>query len=122
MNAFNAIIRETANQTGSALADINALLRPVASNGYNIGGITFTEEYITGGTFSLDGVHPQPLGYAVAANVFIDAINDTYDADIDAGRPLPVPVRLGRFGDPVDPGRAIAGVVFTEEAGSSSST
>ena len=117
VNAFNAIIRETANQTGSALADINALLRTVATNGYNIGGITFTEDYITGGTFSLDGVHPQPLGYAVAANVFIDAINDTYDGDIE-----PVDLYPFLFGSdasaiPSIPGAVRSEIVFTEEAG-----
>lgn len=82
VNAFNAIIAAVANETGSAVADINGLLRQVASSGYDIGGITFTEAYITGGTFSLDGVHPAPLGYAVAANEFIRAINDTYGANV----------------------------------------
>jgi lysophospholipase L1-like esterase len=82
VNAFNQIIAQTASATGSSLADVNALLRQVNSGGINVGGIVFTADYITGGSFSLDGVHPAPLGYAVAANEFIRSINATYGAGI----------------------------------------
>jgi hypothetical protein len=116
VNAYNAIIRETATQTGSALADINALLRTVATDGYNIGGITFTEDFVTGGTFSLDGVHPQPLGYAVAANTFIDAINDTYDADIPLVDLFPFLFGSDASAIPSIPGALVGEIVYTQEA------
>jgi len=115
VDSYNAIIQQVANETGSALADINGLLRQVASHGINLGGITFTEDFITGGSFSLDGVHPTPLGYGVAANVFIDAINETFDANIP-----PVDLFPFIFGDdssaiPSIPG-ALTGFVFTAGA------
>lgn len=116
VNAFNAIIRETANQTGSALADINALLREVASDGYNVGGITFTEDYVTGGTFSLDGVHPTPLGYGVAANVFLEAINENYDADIPLVDLYPFVFGSDASAIPSIPGALVSEIVYTAEA------
>jgi lysophospholipase L1-like esterase len=38
----------------------------VAGNNYNV-----TSTYVTGGGFSLDGVHPSPRGYGLIANKFI---------------------------------------------------
>jgi hypothetical protein len=116
VDAFNAVIRATATATGSSLADINALLRLAAGAGFNIGGITFTEDYITGGSFSLDGVHPSPLGYAVAADEFIRSINATYGADIP-----PVDLFPFLFGDdasaiPSIPGAVVGNFVFTGAA------
>jgi lysophospholipase L1-like esterase len=116
VDAFNGIIRATATATGSSLADINALLRLAAGAGFNIGGITFTEDYITGGSFSLDGVHPSPLGYAVAADEFIRSINATYGADIP-----PVDLFPFLFGDdasaiPSIPGAVVGNVVFSGAA------
>jgi len=38
--------------------------------------------FITGGVFSLDGVHLTPRGNAIAADEFIKAINDKYGSKI----------------------------------------
>jgi hypothetical protein len=37
---------------------------------------------LTGGIFSLDGVHPSSLGHAILTNEFIKLINQTYDYEI----------------------------------------
>lgn len=80
--AFNNIIRSEADRVGAAFVDINAVFREVATEGINVGGITFTENFLTGGIFSYDGVHPNAFGYAFVANLFIEAINDEYDGEI----------------------------------------
>ncbi len=80
--AFNAVIRAEATRVNAAFVDANALLRHIADTGISVGGITFTENFLTGGVFSLDGVHPTPFGYAFIANQFIEAINDQFDAEI----------------------------------------
>ena len=41
-----------------------------------------TADYISGGLFSLDGVHPTNIGYAVVANKMIDVLNEKFDTDI----------------------------------------
>jgi lysophospholipase L1-like esterase len=80
--AYNNIIRSEANRVGAALVDVNANFDEVALSGVNVGGITFTENFLTGGIFSYDGVHPTAFGYAFIANMFIDSINVQFGGDI----------------------------------------
>lgn len=82
IGAYNNIIRSEANRVGAALVDINSTFDEVAIRGVNIGGITFTENFLTGGVFSYDGVHPNAFGYAFLANEFIEAINGQFDGEI----------------------------------------
>lgn len=80
---FNQIIRREAVGFDAAVADINGLLNRAATTGVPVGGnIVLTTAFLTGGIFSYDGVHPTPLGNALAANEFIRAINETFDDDI----------------------------------------
>lgn len=80
--AFNNIIRSEATRVNAAFVDMNAVFREVATTGINVGGITFTENFLTGGIFSYDGVHPNAFGYAYVANLFIEAINEQFDGEI----------------------------------------
>jgi lysophospholipase L1-like esterase len=82
INNFNAIIAQAASDSGAALVDANALFKNIAANGLDIGGIVYTNAFLTGGLFSYDGVHPSPFGYAYVANAFIDAINAKFNASI----------------------------------------
>jgi hypothetical protein len=117
VQALNAIIANVANQSGAAFFDVNAFFRGIVANGYHVGGITLTPAFLTGGIFSYDGVHPAPVGYAVLANGFIEAINDTYGAEIP-------PVNLNPFlfgpdgaaGAILPPGTAVQSTLYTEAA------
>jgi lysophospholipase L1-like esterase len=80
--AYNNIIQSVGNTAGAALVDINATFARLATTGINVGGITFTKNFLTGGIFSYDGVHPTALGYGYIANVFIDAINAKFGGGI----------------------------------------
>ena len=80
--AYNNVIRTVAAEKGAAVADVNAAFNDVVAHGIDIGGLEVTNAFLTGGLFSYDGVHPTALGYAVLANTFIDAINDSYGASI----------------------------------------
>ncbi|MEA3504278.1 MAG: hypothetical protein U9R32_03680 [Bacteroidota bacterium] len=79
--AFNQTIAAYAEQFGLALADMNGLLEDIKT-GIKYDGVNYTATYVTGGTFSLDGVHLTPQGYAYAANTFVEAINAKYNAAI----------------------------------------
>jgi lysophospholipase L1-like esterase len=81
--AYNSIIQSVGTSAGAALVDANAVFRQVATTGVNFGGITFTKNFLTGGIFSYDGVHPTAFGYAYIANVFIDAINAKFGGEIE---------------------------------------
>jgi hypothetical protein len=64
------------------LVDINALLEKIKTEGYYIAGEKYTTSFITGGLFSLDGIHLSNRGNAVVANEFIAALNVAYGANI----------------------------------------
>jgi GDSL-like Lipase/Acylhydrolase len=80
--SYNSSIIAAAAQFGFKVADMHAFFNDVAKNGFVSDGIDFTAIYITGGLFSLDGVHPTSQGYAIIANKFIQVINNEYSADI----------------------------------------
>lgn len=80
--AYNGIIATVAGSAGAALVDINSVFRTLATTGINVGGITYTRNFLTGGVFSYDGVHPTAFGYAYIANVFIDTINAKFGGEI----------------------------------------
>ena len=45
-------------------------------------GFRLTPQYITGGMFSLDGIHLTPLGNAYVANLLIKEVNRTFNQRI----------------------------------------
>ncbi|HCU44483.1 G-D-S-L family lipolytic protein [Sphingobacterium sp. PCS056] len=81
VNDFNKTIKSVAASKGLAVADVNAFLTSV-KNGIRIDGLAVSAKYITGNGFSLDGIHLTPIGNALMANVFIEAINKTYGAQV----------------------------------------
>ena len=80
-DAYNATIQSIASAKGLAFVDANALMTQVANGGITANNFTVTSNYVTGGGFSLDGVHPSPRGYALISNEFIKAINATYGSN-----------------------------------------
>ncbi|AWA29472.1 G-D-S-L family lipolytic protein [Flavobacterium magnum] len=81
-DAYNAIIEAAANEKGLALVDTKTILAQLANGGIVSDSFTLTSTYVTGGTFSLDGIHPSPRGYAFIANMFADAINAKYGSNL----------------------------------------
>jgi hypothetical protein len=79
--AFNQIIKTDAAQAGIALADIEADFQQLQKTPPMIHGVPLLLRY-NGGIFSLDGVHPSDTGHALAADVFIQALNSMYDLNI----------------------------------------
>jgi len=80
MNA--AIDSIVANRPWTTKVDFNALLTSIATDGYQVGSVTYTSDFITGGLFSLDGVHPTDLAHAIICNTLIDAVNSQWGATI----------------------------------------
>ncbi len=78
---YNDIILELANVYEVAHVDANASMQQ-AEPGLYFDGIAFNTEFVTGGLFSLDGVHLTARGNAIITNDFIDAINRKYNASI----------------------------------------
>jgi lysophospholipase L1-like esterase len=79
VNAYNDVI---AGADDGPLVDIHGFFEGIVEHGYEIGGITLTPSFLTGGIFSYDGVHPTSAGYAIVADQFIQAINEQAGTDI----------------------------------------
>jgi len=82
VSELNTIIKQIADQKQLAVADVHAFLNRV-KGGYNYNGINITNKFISGNAFSLDGIHLTPMGYAIMANIFIDAINSKYKTSLE---------------------------------------
>ncbi|NMH28224.1 SGNH/GDSL hydrolase family protein [Flavobacterium silvaticum] len=78
---FNLAIKAAADAHGLAFMDANALLQQLRSTGIRANGLQLGAAYVSGGAFSLDGVHPGARGYALIANKFLEAINATYGSN-----------------------------------------
>ncbi|MCF4100140.1 G-D-S-L family lipolytic protein [Gillisia sp. M10.2A] len=89
--SYNATIKALATANGLAFVDAQAVLKQVATGGVVFDGGTLTSQFVTGGAFSLDGVHPTPRGYALLANALIESINQTYNATVPK-------VNIGTYG------------------------
>lgn len=86
VTAFNSIIKSAADNSNNrvALADVNAAFNNlVAARAGVYNGVTITPSFAPPtGAFSEDGVHPNSRGYAFMANIFIQAINAKFNANV----------------------------------------
>jgi hypothetical protein len=79
--AYNQVIRQYSNFYGFAIAETGDFYTNL-SDGFVYNGVTMSSKFVSGGAYSLDGIHLNPRGNAMLANVFINAINKKYKATI----------------------------------------
>jgi len=72
---INARIQAISAANGAVLIDLNTIFSQVGAEGVELGGITLTTAFLSGGLFSADGVHPTPAGYSIIADYIIQGIN-----------------------------------------------
>jgi lysophospholipase L1-like esterase len=94
--SYNASIRSIAASKGLAVADMNAIMNQLIGGLRLEDGTIYTANYFSAATastvlFSLDGVHPNPRGYAVIANEIIKVINSHYNANLPIYSPANFP-------------------------------
>lgn len=81
IDGYNVKIKAVAEAKGLAFFDMNGFTKA------NIGGSVYNSmdlngEFVTGGIFSLDGLHLTARGYAAVTNEIIKAINAKYESTI----------------------------------------
>ncbi len=86
---YNQIILGYGADQNIGVVEINDLLEDI-NNGVFIDGVNVSGGFISGGAFSLDGVHLTPRGYALIANDIIQTINTEFNARIS-------PVNLNNY-------------------------
>ncbi len=85
--AFNTEIQNVATAKGFGLVDIHAIfnnifMQSILHGGLTYTGVEFSAFFITGGLFSLDGVHPSSQGQGLIADEFIKVINAKFGANL----------------------------------------
>lgn len=81
IQAYNNVIRSIASTHNWALVETQSFYQKLLS-GFVYNGVNFSAQFVSGGAFSLDGVHLNAKGNALLANEFIKAINLHYSAKI----------------------------------------
>jgi lysophospholipase L1-like esterase len=69
-----ALVQEAAPYSNIHIVDLAAALARIDEDGCTVGN-TFLTTRMFGGLISLDGIHPSQTGYALYANLFLEAIN-----------------------------------------------
>jgi len=81
INAYNAEMQTLASDNDLAFFDMNAFAQ-ANQNGTTYNGMSMTGTFVTGGIYSLDGLHLTARGYAALANELIVVINAKYGSTI----------------------------------------
>jgi hypothetical protein len=81
IDQFNAIIRQKAITYGFALVETQNLYSKLPF-GFAFNGVTLSAKFVSGGVFSLDGIHLNPRGNALLANEFLKSINQAFKSNI----------------------------------------
>lgn len=79
---YNYTIQTEASLHHLAYVDMNAFFKTLPA-GAPFNGISYTNEFIYGGFFSLDGLRPTQRGNALIANEIIRTINQFYGATVN---------------------------------------
>lgn len=88
LQVYNDKIRSIAQLYGLALADMHGFFAKLSS-GIQVNGLDFSYQYLLGGFFSSDGIHPNARGYALIADEMIRVVNSRYRSNV----PLVGPAR-----------------------------
>jgi hypothetical protein len=81
MNQYNSILSATTQTYGLAFANVKLLMENL-KKGLVYNGVSMSSTFVSGGAFSLDGIQLNPNGQALLANLFIESINNRYQARI----------------------------------------
>jgi len=80
---FNSIIKAETDKAGLAFLDANALMNQLTTTGISSGNFVLNANLVTGGAFSLDGLHLTSRGSAMIANEMMKAIDKTYGSNFE---------------------------------------
>lgn len=81
-DSYNVVIETAATANGLAFVDTKSVMNQLSGTGVVFNTYTMTSTYVTGGSFSLDGIHPSARGSALITNLFVSAINAKYGSTL----------------------------------------
>lgn len=80
--SFNNVIVDLATEYQIPVLDVRDYFNSIREDGTAYNGINYNLNYVTGGIFSLDGIHLTGRGNALLANKIIERINTHYGSSI----------------------------------------
>ncbi|OWY19045.1 hypothetical protein C7N43_23510 [Sphingobacteriales bacterium UPWRP_1] len=81
IKAYNRAIKAAAQNLNIPVIDTDEYFNNLRA-GTAFNGISLNADFISGGFFGLDGIHPHDRGYALLTNFFIQKIDSIYSATI----------------------------------------
>jgi hypothetical protein len=81
IDGYNAIIKAAATSKGLAFFDANLYMQQLATTGLTDGKFTVSSRLVTGGVFSLDGIHPNPRGFALLSNLMMKTLDAKFGSN-----------------------------------------
>ncbi len=85
---FNSIIKAETDKAGLAFLDANALMNQLTTTGISSGNFVLNANLVTGGAFSLDGLHLTSRGSAMIANEMMKSIDKAYGSNFEEAEEL----------------------------------
>ncbi len=79
---YNDIIKSFANNNPDITYFDSGKILEKVKDGVFVDGVEVNGDFLTGGAFSLDGVHLTPRGYALLANQIIGIINENFNSTV----------------------------------------
>jgi hypothetical protein len=79
---YNTAIATQASARGYALVDLNGFMNSLVVRGYVFAGNTYSTKFVTGGLFSLDGVHITDFAHGLLCNEMIRVVNEKFGSRI----------------------------------------
>ena len=79
---YSTAITSEATARGYALLDVRKIMGSLIANGLHFAGVDYSAAYLTGGLFSVDGVHPTDLVHGVLCNAMSDAVREKFGSRI----------------------------------------
>jgi hypothetical protein len=81
VSLFNSVIQQEATTHNLAYVDMNSFMKTLQT-GIVYSGVNYSATFVSGGAFSLDGIHFSPRGNAIVANQIIMALNSKYGSSV----------------------------------------
>ena len=78
---YNAVISSLATQYGLAIVNLDQFASQLL-DGFVYNGVSMSAKFVSGGAYSLDGIHFNAKGNALLANEFLKSINQKYNSRI----------------------------------------
>ena len=84
IDGYNALIKAAADSAGLAYVDADNYYNIIRTQGLTDGKFKLTNTLVTGGFFSLDGVHPTARGYALVTNILMKTLDAKFGSNFEA--------------------------------------